>query len=426
MPDYDVAIVGANLAGSTAATLLGRQGARVALLERSPTPGHFKTVCTHFIHASATPTLERLGVADRIEGAGGVRNSIDLWTRYGWIRPEPLPGEPPLTHGYDIRREKLDPMLRELAAGTPGVDLMTGTAVTALLRDGAGRPAGVRTPKGDVGARVVVGADGRSSTVARLAGLKGRLRTNARFGYFAYYEDLPLRSGTASQMWLLDPDCAYAFPNDDGLTLLATMPHRDRLPEFKADSEAAFLRMVRSLPGGPDVDRGHRVSKLLGRLDMTNVRRPAAAAGVALVGDAAQASDPVWGVGCGFALRSGEWLADELAGALAAGAGVDAALQRSGTRHRRELAQHHWVLSDYATGRPFNALDKLLYISAARDPKMARVVHRVGTRTERPFDALTPPILARAAWTVARRRHRRPLHPLPTPAPDAALRAVAA
>ena len=56
--DHDVAIVGASLAGSAAAILLGRAGARVALSEQRPDPHAFKRVCSHFIQGSAVPALE--------------------------------------------------------------------------------------------------------------------------------------------------------------------------------------------------------------------------------------------------------------------------------------------------------------------------------------------------------------------------------
>src|SRR4051812_40327672 len=83
---YDVVIVGASIAGCTAATLFGRHGLRVALIERHANPTVFKRVCTHFIQSSATPTIQRLGLDKTIEAAGGLRNRIDAWTRWGWIR----------------------------------------------------------------------------------------------------------------------------------------------------------------------------------------------------------------------------------------------------------------------------------------------------------------------------------------------------
>jgi 2-polyprenyl-6-methoxyphenol hydroxylase-like FAD-dependent oxidoreductase len=124
--DYDVAIVGASVAGCTAATLFGRRGLRVALLERATRADAYKKICTHFIQASATPTLERLGLAARIEAAGGVQNGIQIWTRWGWIRPSLDDRFPYPRHGYNLRRQTLDPMLRELAASTTGVTFLPG------------------------------------------------------------------------------------------------------------------------------------------------------------------------------------------------------------------------------------------------------------------------------------------------------------
>ena len=100
--DYDVAIVGASTAGCTAARLYAQRGARVALIERRPPIDAYKTICTHFIQSSATPTIAKLGLAPLIEARGAVHNSIDLWTRdSGWIVPDRdeapfgLPGKPP-------------------------------------------------------------------------------------------------------------------------------------------------------------------------------------------------------------------------------------------------------------------------------------------------------------------------------------------
>ena len=142
--EYDVAVVGASVAGCTTAALLGRAGAKVALLEQRPDPAAYKTVCTHFIQASATPTIERLGLAERIETAGGIRNSVQIWTRYGWIRPDLDDDYRHPRYGYDLRREKLDPMLRELASDTTGSP--AATAASASFRPGSWSPRMGATP----------------------------------------------------------------------------------------------------------------------------------------------------------------------------------------------------------------------------------------------------------------------------------------
>ena len=401
--EYDVAVVGASIAGCTTAALLGRAGVKVALLEQRPDPAAYKTVCTHFIQASATPTIERLGLAREIEAAGGVRNSVKLWTRYGWINPDLGDDYRHPRYGYDIRREKLDPMLRELAGNTTGVDLMRGQSVTGLLGSN-GRPTGVRIADRDrsereLSARVVVAADGRDSPVARMSGIRTRTMPHARFAFFAYYRDLPLSSGDTSLMWLLDPDVAYAFAQDDGLTLMAAFLSRDRAPWFKRNLEENFVSYFRGLPGAPDVAGGERVSKLIGKLEMPNTTRRAGRPGLAFIGDAAMAADPLWGVGCGWAFQSGEWLAEELARPLSRAAPdseLDAALERYRKQHRRRLLGHFLMTSDYASGRPFSAIERLLFASASTDSRCREGFFAFGTRSIRPTDREFARLMGRA------------------------------
>jgi menaquinone-9 beta-reductase len=213
MADYDVAVVGASIAGSTVATLLGRAGLRVALIERHRDMEAFKVLCTHHIMACAVPTIRRLGVDRDIEAAGGVRNGLNGYTPWGWITPPPG-----LPHGYGIRRQKLDPMLRRLAAETPGVDLLLGQRVTRLVEAG-GSVGGVVLSGLDGGermvrSRLVVGADGAHSTVAELAGAEAKTAPNARFVYFAQFTGVRLTAPDRTHLWMHEPGINYAMPND--------------------------------------------------------------------------------------------------------------------------------------------------------------------------------------------------------------------
>lgn len=417
--DFDAVVVGASIAGCTAATFLGRAGARVAVLERRPDPMAYKAMCTHFIQPSATPTIQRLGLAERIEAAGAVRNGLELWTRYGWVRPPVGDGYPDPRYGYDIRRQKLDPMVRELAAETPGVEMMLGQTVTALLRSD-GRPTGVRTVdrerrQSEITARVVVAADGRDSDLAELSGTRARVMPHGRFGYFAYYRNLPLASGDRTLLWFIDPDVAYAFPQDDGVTVLASFQTKDRVSWFKRDLEANFESYFRGLPDAPDPGQGERTSKILGKLELPNTLRPAGRPGLAFVGDAAMAADPIWGVGCGFAFQSGEWLAEELAdacGGRAPDGRLDAAIERYRKRHRRMLLGHFLQTSDYATGRRFNPLERLVFSAAAKDDRCADGFLALGSRSIRPNDAEFARLLRRAVRVNAFRRKGPPVEQL--------------
>jgi menaquinone-9 beta-reductase len=409
MSDYDVAVVGASIAGCTTATFLGRAGARVALIESHSDPKTFKRMCTHLIQPSASPTIERLGLRGEIEQVGAQPNDLNIWTRYGWISYAHEWAESPMRDhpAWNIRRETFDPMLRELAANTEGVELMLGHTATALLREspnaanGDPRVNGVVARERDgseheLRARLVVAADGRDSQIAKLAGEPTKLKPNNRFGYFAHYRETPLVTGNNAQMWLLDPDIAYGFPTDGGMTLLACMPHKDRLPEFREDPEQAMVRLFERLPDAPRLDPAKRESKLMGKLDMPNAVRGASRPGLAFVGDAAIAADPVWGVGCGWALQSAEWLTDAVTPALTGGeAEVDGALDAYARRHHKGLAAHEKFCSAYSAGRTFNPMEKLLYRGAARDRELAGRMAKMGGRWITPQELLTPRTLGR-------------------------------
>jgi flavin-dependent dehydrogenase len=393
---YDVVISGASIAGSAAAMLLARRGARVALLERRSDPAAHKVLCTHYLQPCAYPVLDELGLIPDLEKAGAVRNEARWYTRWGWIEPKAATGGPELPYAYNIRRSTLDPLIRARAAETPGVDLLLGHTVTGLVQED-GRAVGVRVTgrgegEGEIRARLVVGADGRDSAVARLAGLPAHTHPNGRFSYFAHFRDLPLKDGI-THSWFLDPDMAYAMPNDDGVTVVAVIPDKKRLPAFREDLEDSFLQFVRSLPEAPPIDRARRITKVTGTVNYPLHSRTPTAPGLALVGDAALTSDPLWGVGCGWALQSAQWLADAVTGY----ADLTAALAAYRRRHRRGLRGHQHLAADYARSRPFNPFERLMFSAAARDEAMARHMHLFASRLIGPLRFLNPVALARAS-----------------------------
>lgn len=401
--EHDVAIVGASAGGCAAATFLARRGLRVALIERSPDPEAYKTVCTHYIQASATPTLRRLGLTERMEAAGAIRNSIDLWTRYGWVRH---PGHHDLPHGYSLRRETLDPLVREVALETDGVEGMLGRRAVGLIEEDD-RVCGVRVSSKDGGeeevrARLVIAADGRNSKLAELAEVPTRTWPNRRYTYWAYFRGLTMRTPGRAQLWFLDPYVAYIFPNEDDLALVAFWGLQRDIDEIKSDTDHVVRSHFADLPEAPRLADGEQVSKWLGKVDMPNIRRSTSHRGMALVGDAAQASDPIWGVGLGWAFQSAGWLDEAVGPALAGEGDLDEALKTYRARHRRELAAHHLIISDYSRGRRFRAAEKLMYAAGARDPELAHRMHLFAGRVIGVHEALSPATLARAAMVVAR------------------------
>jgi menaquinone-9 beta-reductase len=392
---YDVVVAGASIAGCAAARLFALEGARVALVERRPDPAAYNVAYTHQIQSSAVPAIERLGLAPLLDRAGAVRSRAATWAPFGgWLR---FPPDAPA--GYGITRRRLDPMLRELALETPGVEFFGGRTVVGLTGDGD-HVDGVEIEGADrgrrlLGASLTVAADGRGSTIARLARVPARVRPHNRFVYFAYWRGVRTPRNLA-RLWLLDPDAAAVFPNEDDVTVIATVPHRRRMAEFRADPEAAYGRTVGRLPDGPGLDEAERVSKLIGKFEMPNTMRPAARSGIAFVGDAALATDPLFGVGCGWAFQSAEWLVEETRSALLGGGDLDGALRRYRSLFRSRLGPHHMQIADYSTGRPMRLNERLAMRAAVSDPVVASAIEEVATRRRSVLRLLDPRLLARA------------------------------
>jgi 2-polyprenyl-6-methoxyphenol hydroxylase-like FAD-dependent oxidoreductase len=394
-PAYDAVIVGGSLAGCAAAIQLGRAGLRVAVVEKQPDSNAYKRMCSHFIQASAVPAIERLGLLEPMEAAGAVRPRMHMWTRWGWIEAPPERA----SRGIDLRREILDPMVRAMAAETPGVEMMLGWSAERLLRDG-GTFAGVavRNREGEereLPARLTVGADGRDSKIAELSEVPVKTFPHNRFAYGGYFEGPPPKHSPDGLIWFLDPHWGAAFPTDSDLTFYAAMPTKDRLPEFKKNPEEALVRFLADVPEPPPIRESRPVEPVIGKIDMTNRMRKPVAPGLALIGDAALATDPLFGVGCGWAFQSSEWLVDSVRPALQGGESLEQGLEGYRRRHKRELGMHAFLIHDYATGRRLNPSERLMFAAAARDPKAATILDEFATRRIRPQAAL-PRALSRA------------------------------
>lgn len=395
--EFDVVVVGASVAGCTVARLFAQQGARVALVERRHDPAAYKVACTHAILPPATPVIERLGLAPLLLDRGVPRTWAELWTPYGgWSTSEDIPD------GWGVTRRTLDPLLRGLAVDTPGVEFFAGWTARRILTE-RGRAAGIEAESRNqarvtLHARLVVGADGRESALARLAEIPGRTRPHNRFFYFSYWrgiEQARTTRGPSIRLWLLDPDGAAQFSNEDDLTVLVTTFHKSRLAHVRSDIEGAHMRALAELPDGPDLAGAERVSKIVGKLEVPNIIRTAAAPGLAFVGDAAMACDPLFGVGISFAFQSAAWLVDATSRALDRPHGLDAALSRYRRKFAWHFLPHHLQIADFSTGRKLRPIERRTFRKAATDPIVARALGQVFVRTHSPLRLTRPSIISR-------------------------------
>jgi 2-polyprenyl-6-methoxyphenol hydroxylase-like FAD-dependent oxidoreductase len=398
---YDAVVVGGSLAGCAAAIQLGRAGFRVAVIEKKPDPKSFKRICSHFIQASGVPAIDRLGLLEAMEAAGARRPQVHLWTQWGWIEAPPKRA----ARGVNLRREVLDPLLRSTAAETPGVEMMLGWSAERMLKEG-GTFAGVavRSAEGEeqeIRARLTVGADGRDSRIAELSEVPTKTYPHNRIAYGGYFEGGAPPHTPDATAWFLNPQWAAAFPTDNDLTFYAAMPTKDWLPRFKSDPARALVDFVANVPEAPPIREGRLVDSVMGKVDMTNRMRRPVAPGLALIGDAALATDPLFGVGCGWALQSAEWLSDSVRPALQGDEPLEKGLARYRRRHAKELRGHAFFIHDYSTGRRFNPAERMIWAAAARDPQAATLLDRMGTRQVGPLQTM-PRLLPRAIAVNAR------------------------
>jgi 2-polyprenyl-6-methoxyphenol hydroxylase-like FAD-dependent oxidoreductase len=397
--EYDAVIAGASIAGCSTAILFARAGLRVALVERKNDVDSYKAMCGHWILGGTKPTLERMGLWDAMVDAGASVAWATVWSGDGWIEPD-IVNVPPAT---GLRRSTLDPMLRRLAIATEGIDVHLGAEVRDLVRDSTGRIVGLSAltangPRAFTG-RLVVGADGHRSAVARLAEVPESPAPNGRFFWWAYYRGLDVPGD--ARVWPADPDGAVVVPAGDDLHLVGAFPSKVHLPAFHHDRLAAIERYVAQLPDAPRLAGAERVSKAIGTNDYPFVRRdPLPRPGLALVGDAAMASDPLPAVGCGWAFRSAEWLVDAATPGLRDGEDLDACLERY--RDARAVIETYDDLArGGASTLTSSDAQRALLRAAVHDRDLATRLGLFAARAAAPDILLNADVARRASVAVA-------------------------
>ncbi len=195
-----------------------------------------------------------------------------------------------------------------------GAVLRFGTSVTGLRRDRTGRVTGITGRAGaahlEVDANLVVGADGRRSTIARLVGAEAASVAPASSAViYRYFRD----AATEGYHWHYATGAAAgAIPTNDGLTCVfaATTPQCLRR-ELEGGADAAFWRILgRAAPGlAGRLARAAAAGRPRVFPGLTGYLRDAAGPGWALVGDAGYFKDPLTAHGITDALRDAEILA---------------------------------------------------------------------------------------------------------------------
>ncbi len=318
---YDAIVVGARIAGATTALLLAQNDYSVLLLDQDRFPSG--TLSTHLFFTDTMAVFERVGASDSVLAVDAPRLRR---LKFPYV-DAPFPERDGRDFALCIRREVLDQILVEAAAAEERIDLRTSTRVTGLVRDGE-RVVGVRCrPVGgdeetEATARIVIGADGRNSFVAREVGAETYNDVPALFAwYYAYFRDVPVDQPPSAMAERLtaypevgaDYGASFVFPADSGLTLVGFGVQRSAFDAFRHDYRHHFMQGISRVPGvAARVGDRQPEGQILGTGDLPNFFRTPVGAGWALVGDAGSHKDPHTVQGIGDATRSAVLLTDAL------------------------------------------------------------------------------------------------------------------
>jgi len=324
--EVDALVVGARVAGSITAALLGGAGYRVLLVDRARFPS--PTLSTHFFRGGRLcSVLVALGTLEEVLALESPKLICDYHYQGDDPTPDVTPPQDPGDLGFalSVRRESLDHLLIRRAVSEPAVEFREGTAVTSLIRD-RDRVVGATLAGGEeVRARIVVGADGRSSFVAAQVGAAEQIREPAtRAMYYRYFLGFTNRAGATpdgAEFSLVEDELVYAFPSDAGTTCVALSVNLRDFAAMHHDAERVFHERLAAHPGlAPRLARCTADGRLLGCGPKDHLVRAPAGPGWALVGDASLHQDPWTGNGMDnagvhatfLASAVGDWLSGRL------------------------------------------------------------------------------------------------------------------
>jgi menaquinone-9 beta-reductase len=307
---FDAVVVGAGPAGSVAALVLARAGARVALADKASFPRD--KACGDLVGPRGVQVLADLGL--RVPDAGQGSDMLAVGPSGRRSRLPAYPGRSYPGHGIIVPRRALDHALRE-AAVQAGAEPVRAR-ITAVETGRAGRVDAVVASDGQrLAGDVVIAADGALSPVARLAGMldpEAALWGFAIRGYVPAEVPLPLLVLLDASPWRIYPGYGWLFPGADGQANvgigIGLGSSRGQAP-LRGDLD----RLVALLTRRGDLHGDARPGPVIGGwLRMGGTGTPPAAGNVLLAGDAAGLINPLQGEGIGPAMVSARLAAEAI------------------------------------------------------------------------------------------------------------------
>lgn len=316
---YDAVVVGAGPAGTSAAIGLAERGVRVALVDKARFPR--VKPCAEYANPEAMRILDRLGLLDDIRASGAaVFRGMRVVSPGGRTLDLDYSAEAN-RHALGISRYALDALAVERCQRL-GVELVDGAQVRSLTIE-RGVPATIgATLRGNqlsLRGRIVIGADGHHSAVARLLDLDMPVRWPRRIGLAAHLEGYELIGEMGEMHVGTDGYCGIA-PQENGRVNAAMVIDMARFERRQGSVESFFDSALAAYPAMRERLVGTtRVTPVRGVGPLARRVRRVSGDGYLLAGDAAGFFDPFTGEGIFDALHGGELAAATAAAALDTG-----------------------------------------------------------------------------------------------------------
>ncbi|MEK4512372.1 MULTISPECIES: FAD-dependent monooxygenase [Paenibacillus] len=319
--ESDICIVGGGPAGSLLACLLVQSGASVILLEKQSVIG--SAFRGEILNDVGEQLLRRRELLQKIP----VHSRLSLEEVQYWFDKQIVnnivPDQPGGNVGIHIPQRDMLTVLIEEAKAYPHFTYLSGITITALMQNQQGQFNGIMAKGKDgqiveIHSSVVVGADGRYSTVRKLADIP--LNKNG-LGYDLLWARIPAPEGwrPVIRSTIVDDQQLHLFTQAGGFIQIGWNIPKGTYTELRKDKFEPFVeRLIRSFPDLAEQVQEHIVSwEDFVLLDIFGGTTPTwAKSGLVLIGDAVHTMTPTGAFGLNEALLDADILCDELLNAL--------------------------------------------------------------------------------------------------------------